>query len=66
MHACAAARIRWYLLIEPADPGAVTFRLLRLEGEHYCEHAVAKPGELLAVAEPFAFNIDPQHILRRR
>lgn len=39
--------------------------LFRLDGGHYVEHAVAKAGEVLAVEEPFAFELDTTDLLRR-
>ncbi len=62
----AAARIEWYLLVEPAVVGAVTLRLLRLDGTNYVEHAVAKDGETLAAVEPFAFELSASALLSRR
>ncbi|SDT76697.1 Uma2 family endonuclease [Actinoplanes derwentensis] len=59
----AEAGIPWYLLI---DPRTEIFRLYRLEGDKYLEHASAAPGELLEITEPVAVTIDPADLLPPR
>lgn len=66
MHAYAAARIPWYLLVEPSPSGSVMVRLLGLDDGQYVEHAVAKNGETLEISEPFAVSIDVDALTRRR
>ena len=55
MHYYAAARIPWYLLVDP-DP--LVLRLYRLDGDRYVEHAAAKFGETLTLTEPVDAAID--------
>jgi hypothetical protein len=56
----AAAKIAWYLPVEPdlSDFGSAPLRLLRLEDEYYVEHAVALAGETLTGERPLAFRVD--------
>jgi hypothetical protein len=57
----AAAKIEWYLLVEPGQAGAATLRLLRLlrlDGDPYVEHVTVGAGETLSVESPFAFRVE--------
>ncbi|MEO3743780.1 Uma2 family endonuclease [Plantactinospora sp. B5E13] len=63
MHYYATAAIPWYLLVEQ-DTG--TLRLHRLDGAHYVEHAIVKPGEVLRLTEPVTAEIRPEELLPPR
>jgi Uma2 family endonuclease len=52
----AEAGIPLYLLVDPDETGA-TLRLLRLDGGHYVEVAVARSGERVRLDEPFAIDL---------
>ncbi len=55
MHYYADAGLEWYLLVEP-DGDEIGLRLLRLDGDHYTQHAA---GGVLTLTEPVAVTIDP-------
>lgn len=63
MHYYATAAIPWYLLVEQ-DTG--TLRLHRLDGVHYVEHAIVKPGGVLRLTEPVTAEIRPEELLPPR
>jgi Uma2 family endonuclease len=64
MQLYAAAGIPWYLLAEQDSLEGLTLRLFRLDDGHYAEDAVAKPGDILQITEPFAVNLDPAALSR--
>jgi Uma2 family endonuclease len=63
MHAYAAARVPWYLLIHPDGP---TMRLYRLNGDTYVEHAAVEPGTALVFPDPIGVAVDPGTLVRDR
>jgi Uma2 family endonuclease len=63
MQLYALAGIRWYML---AQENPAELRLFRLDGRHYVEHAVATEGQVLSLAEPFAVDLNPAHLVRHR
>ncbi|MEW2376342.1 Uma2 family endonuclease [Micromonospora sp. NPDC047812] len=58
MQLYAIAGIPWYLLVEQ-DGSGHSLRLHRLDGTHYVEEQVAKPGEELRLTEPIRWRVDP-------
>ncbi|MEU8243125.1 Uma2 family endonuclease [Actinoplanes missouriensis] len=65
LHYYAAAKIPWYLLVEPdlTTYKSITLRLLRLDGDEYREHVTAEHGETLTSSEPFPFSISTEELL---
>lgn len=63
MHYYAAAGIGWYLLAEQ-ETGAL--HLYKLAGEHYVEHCVTRPGEVLQLSDPVEATISPEDLLPPR
>ncbi len=61
----AAAKVDWYLLVEPdmKTYESVTLRLLRRQDNDYEEAAVAEPGETLKSDEPFPLAIPTAALL---
>lgn len=61
----AAAKIKWYLLIEPdmRNYESVTLHLLRLEADRYETYAVAEGDETLTLEEPLPISIQANHLL---
>jgi len=61
MHYYAEAGIPWYLLVEQEPE--LTLQLLRLEDDHYVEHAVGRPGTPLRMTEPVTVDLDPGDLI---
>ncbi|MEU8229394.1 Uma2 family endonuclease [Actinoplanes sp. NPDC048967] len=60
MHYYAAAGIPWYLLVEQES---ATLHLYQLRGDHYVEHSVTRPGEVLHLEEPVTADLVPEDLL---
>ena len=60
MHYYAAAGIPWYLLVEQET---CTLHLYELVGDHYAEHSVAKPGEVLHLTQPMDAILTPADLI---
>jgi hypothetical protein len=60
-HLYATARIGWYLTAE-LEP--LTVRLLRLQGERYFEHTIARDGQTLTSSFPFPFALATARLTR--
>jgi Uma2 family endonuclease len=63
MHYYAAAGIPWYLLVEQET---AALHLYRLDGDHYVEHSVTQPGQVLHLTDPVTVDIRPEDLLPRR
>jgi Uma2 family endonuclease len=65
MQLYAAAKIPWYLLVEPDFTAydSVALRLLRLTGDSYTEHAAATHGETLISELPLPMAISTDQLL---
>ncbi|MFC4071039.1 Uma2 family endonuclease [Actinoplanes subglobosus] len=61
----AAAKIKWYLLIEPEMTAyeSVTLHLFRLAANGYQTYAVAEGDETLTIDEPFPISITGNRLL---
>lgn len=66
MHLYAEAKIKWYLLVEPADGLGITLRLYQLIGSRYVEQANASDDEVLRLTEPVLADLVPASLLPRR
>ncbi|WP_240670626.1 Uma2 family endonuclease [Actinoplanes solisilvae] len=66
-HAYAAAKIAWYLLVEPdlSTYAGVSLWLFRLDGDEYVEASAAKRGETLHSDEPFPIALRTNDLLAR-
>jgi len=61
MHYYAAARIPWYLIVEPDGP---TLLLHRLDGDHYVLDQKVDAGQLLRLTDPVTLELDPASLRR--
>jgi len=59
-HYYAAAGIPWYLLVEQES---ATLHLYQLRGNHYVEHSVTRPGEVLHLEEPLTADVVTEDLL---
>jgi hypothetical protein len=61
MHYYAAARIPWYLIVEPDGP---RYLLHRLDGDHYVLDQKVDAGQLLHLTDPVTLELDPASLQR--